>query len=438
MKRYAWLLSVMGVLAVGLWLSAAAWAGDGDCPGGSCGDDTVSAIGDDGPPPCCQDNDAAATDPTAVAADVKTDAEAKLADKAKEAAKPAPALTVARLGQPAPNFLLVDQAGQPHRLSDYRGKTVVLEWVNWGCPFIQRHLAAGTAQALVEKYKDKNVVWLAINSTRNSTAAENKATADKFKLNYAVLDDHRGRVGRMFAARHTPDVRIIDAKGVLAYTGGLDNDPKGDMSDRVNYVDLALTALTGGQSVAVPETKAYGCGVHYQPVGQFTLADQAGKSVSLTDYAGKVVVLEWTNWDCPFVQAHLRAETTSKLAAKYAGQGVVWLMVNSTNYATADANKAAVEKFHLPTVLDDHAGEVGRLYGARTTPDVFVLDANGAIAYEGAIDDNPMGRKDKSTNYVAQALDELLGDKGVSVKETRPYGCSVKYAKKTASVPVGQ
>ncbi len=163
----------------------------------------------------------------------------------------------------------------------------------------------------------------------------------------------------------------------------------------------------------------------------FTLTDQDGKSVSLADHAGKIVVLEWINPDCPFSRRHQERGTMKALAARYAPRGVIWLAVNSTHYWTADKNKQWAQKNTLPyPLLTDSPGTVGKAYDAKTTPDMRVIDPKGAIAYMGAIDDDPGGKKDSPTNYVAQALDELLAGKDVSTPRTRSYGCSVKYPPK--------
>ena len=163
----------------------------------------------------------------------------------------------------------------------------------------------------------------------------------------------------------------------------------------------------------------------------FTLKDQTGKEVRLSDFAGKIVVLEWLNPECPFVQAHYKAGTMVGLAKKYADKGVVWLGVNSTKTATAASNKVFVDDYSLPyPILDDHEGTVGRLFGAKTTPHLFVLDTKGQIAYQGAIDNSPMGKTESGVdkvNYVDQAVAELLKDSPVTVVKTDPYGCSVKY-----------
>ena len=162
----------------------------------------------------------------------------------------------------------------------------------------------------------------------------------------------------------------------------------------------------------------------------FTLTDQNDKKVSLSDHAGKIVVLEWINPDCPFSRRHHERGTLKALAATYAPKGVVFLAVNSTHYWTAQKSKEWATKNNVPyPVLTDSPGTVGKAYDAKTTPDMRVIDAKGTIAYMGAIDDDPGGKKDAPTNYVAQALDELLAGKEVSTPRTKSYGCSVKYAK---------
>ena len=163
----------------------------------------------------------------------------------------------------------------------------------------------------------------------------------------------------------------------------------------------------------------------------FTLADSAGNEVSLSDYEGKVVVLEWLNPDCPFVQRHYKTGTMKNLATEYAGDGVVWLTINSTNYMDAAANAKFKADNGLPyAILVDQKGEVGHLYGAATTPHMYIIDGNGKLVYIGAIDDDPRGSNtEPGTNYVAAALDEVLAGNAVTTAETKPYGCSVKYKK---------
>jgi peroxiredoxin len=168
----------------------------------------------------------------------------------------------------------------------------------------------------------------------------------------------------------------------------------------------------------------------------FTLKDLDGNDVQLSAFKGKIVVLEWTNYDCPFVKDHYGSDkkTTSTLAKKYADKGVKWMVINSTHYTTADATKAWAKKVGLnQTVLIDTDGKVGKLYKAKTTPHVFVIDKEGKVAYQGAVDNAPMGKApegEDSVNYVDKAISELLTGKEVETPVTKPYGCSVKYAKK--------
>jgi peroxiredoxin len=161
----------------------------------------------------------------------------------------------------------------------------------------------------------------------------------------------------------------------------------------------------------------------------FTLKDTEGNSVSLSDFEGKIVVLEWLNPDCPYVQRHYKAGTMKKLATAYDDKGVVWLTINSTHYMDSAANASFKAANQLPyTILVDQSGKVGHLYEAKTTPHMYIIDGGGKLVYIGAIDDDPRGNKDEpATNYVAAALDEVVAGKGVTTAETKPYGCSVKY-----------
>lgn len=166
----------------------------------------------------------------------------------------------------------------------------------------------------------------------------------------------------------------------------------------------------------------------------FTLKDHTGKEYKLSEYRGKVVVLEWFNYECPFCMEHYEKSTAMvDLASKYASKGVQWLAINSTSHQTTEANKAFIEKYNLPfPILDDRDGTVGRLYSATRTPEMFVIDKDGKIVYAGAIDNAPLGKVidgGEKIDYVEKALDELLAGKKISVSKVKPYGCTVKYAK---------
>lgn len=190
-------------------------------------------------------------------------------------------------------------------------------------------------------------------------------------------------------------------------------------------IGVAMTVLIGLASAPALAEVEVG-----QKAPELELEDQAGNRVTLDDHEGSVVVLEWVNPDCPFVQRHHAAGTMKKLAETYAPKGVVWLGVNSTHYMDAEASADFREKHELPyPILVDASGKVGRSYGAVTTPHMFIIDEEGTVVYEGAIDDDPRGQKSSAENYVANALDEVVNDRPVSVAATTPYGCSVKYAK---------
>jgi peroxiredoxin len=166
----------------------------------------------------------------------------------------------------------------------------------------------------------------------------------------------------------------------------------------------------------------------------FKLKNHDGKEVKLADYKGKIVVLEWINQECPFVKYHYEKKPTmNELAARYKKKKVVWLAIDSTNHQKTEKNKKYAEKNKiLHPILDDRSGKVGKAYKATNTPHMFIIDTNGNIAYNGAIDNAPLGKvpKDKElVNYVDQALMELTSSKAVSIPKTKPYGCTVKYKK---------
>jgi peroxiredoxin len=166
------------------------------------------------------------------------------------------------------------------------------------------------------------------------------------------------------------------------------------------------------------------------PAPDFTLEDQNGNQFSLSGLKGKIIVLEWLNPDCPFVQRHYRAKTMTILAEKYKSNDVAWVAINSTHYMNKEDDRKWIDEYKLSySILDDNSGKVGRLYGAKTTPHMFIIDESGTLVYRGAIDDDPKGVKNGNPlNYVDKALEEVIAGKQVSISETKSYGCSVKYA----------
>lgn len=174
-----------------------------------------------------------------------------------------------------------------------------------------------------------------------------------------------------------------------------------------------------------------------QKAPAFTLQDTSGTSHSLSDFDGKIVVLEWTNYLCPFVKKHYRTGNMQALQKEYTGKGVVWLSVNSSapgkqgHFSPAEWQRHIEEQDAAPTaVLLDPDGKVGRAYGAKTTPHMFVINTEGKLLYKGAIDDKATFKPadvETASNYVKEVLDSLLAGEDVDPTENRPYGCSVKY-----------
>jgi peroxiredoxin len=174
-----------------------------------------------------------------------------------------------------------------------------------------------------------------------------------------------------------------------------------------------------------------------KPAPDFTGTDIYGKIVKLSDYTGKIVVIESYNSDCPFCHNQYKTGAMQALQEKLATNGVVWLLVNSVNpknfsHRTPEQarKEMAAEKMDVTAWIDDSSGAIGHLYGMETTPHMFVIDKGGTLVYDGAIDNQPDPFHDpaKAKNYVREAVDELLAGKPVEVSQTKPYGCSVKYA----------
>jgi len=185
-----------------------------------------------------------------------------------------PAVLAAQEQAPASGGLVSDFqlngiGGTLHKLSDYRGKIVVLEWTNPGCPVVQRHYRDGLMPALQKECTNKGVVWLTINSTNPNH--QNYQTPEALKYIYAdwkaaftaLLMDPDGKAGKALGAKTTPHLFVIDKDGKLAYSGAVDDDPRGEKETRTNYIRLAIDSLLKGEAVATTTTKPYGCSVKY-------------------------------------------------------------------------------------------------------------------------------------------------------------------------------
>jgi peroxiredoxin len=175
-----------------------------------------------------------------------------------------------------------------------------------------------------------------------------------------------------------------------------------------------------------------------EPAPNFTATDSYGHPHSLAQYKGKYVVLEWHNRECPYTKKHYDSGNMQKLQKLWTGKGVVWFTVISSapgqqGYVTAADENGYVKRMGAtPTaVLLDPSGDLGHLYGAKTTPHMFVINPQGQLIYDGAIDNKPTTEQSDiagATNYVTAALEESMAGKPVAVRASQPYGCSVKYA----------
>jgi peroxiredoxin len=192
------------------------------------------------------------------------------------------------------------------------------------------------------------------------------------------------------------------------------------------FTMAASTALFAAESPAVGTNAP-----------DFSVTDSKGKTQSVSQYKGKYVVLEWFNPECPFVKKHYGAGNMQKLQEEFTGKGVVWLSIDSSapgkeGHLTAEqANQKMTEwKTKQTALLLDPDGKAGQTYGAKNTPHMFIINPEGKVVYEGAIDSKASANPADitgATNYVKVALDESLGGKPVTTANTKPYGCSVKY-----------
>jgi hypothetical protein len=190
---------------------------------------------------------------------------------------------------------------------------------------------------------------------------------------------------------------------------------------------------TGLSSMARSERVTVG-----QPAPDFSLTDTMGHAQTLSGHKGKFVVIEWSNYDCPFVKKHYGSGNMQRVQKLYTEKGVIWLTINSSapgkqgNYPPEKWNEMIKEKGSAATaVLLDPDGKVGKMFGAKTTPHLFVINPEGVLIYQGAIDDKPSFDPktiEGARNYVEMALDAAMAGKPVETPETQSYGCSIKYA----------
>lgn len=200
---------------------------------------------------------------------------------------------------------------------------------------------------------------------------------------------------------------------------------------------LFANVLLAGMIVAVSGVSAQAAVENGKEAPDFTLTDTSGQTHTLSQHRGSYVVLEWTNYECPFVRKHYDSNNMQALQESFGAKGVVWLSVNSSaagkqgNYSAEEwTQKIAEQNVKAAAVLLDADGQVGNQYGAKTTPHLYIIDPQGVLIYQGAIDSNPSADAadiTSSTNYVSAALDQAMKGEPVAEAVTTPYGCSVKY-----------
>jgi glutathione peroxidase-family protein len=178
-----------------------------------------------------------------------------------------------KLNSPAPDFTLKDHTGKTHTLSDYKGKIVVLEWINFSCPFVKKHYKSGNMQGLQEKYRGQDIVWLTICSSAKGkqghyelSKIEEQLTKNKYKAT-AYLIDEPGDIGKIYEAKTTPHMYIINKEGILVYDGAIDSIPSAkikDIKDADPYVVNMLDKMLKGEKITAKKTEPYGCSVKYR------------------------------------------------------------------------------------------------------------------------------------------------------------------------------
>ncbi|HEX7664278.1 MAG TPA: thioredoxin family protein [Polyangiaceae bacterium] len=235
----------------------------------------------------------------------------------------------------------------------------------------------------------------------------------------------------------TTTIALAGILSILSFTTGCAKSSDGAHADSTQSPTTVTSANVGTTTPAATAATDTGKAAIGQPAPNFTLKDLDGKSVSLADFKGKVVVLEWFNPHCPFVRMSHTKASLKELPQKAIANGVVWLAINSSaagkegSGVAASKEGATTYKMTYPILLDE-SGSVGHMYGATNTPNMFVIDKTGTLVYSGAIDNSPDAEGESPTdgklvNYVSDALDALAAGKPVAVAQTKAYGCSVKY-----------
>lgn len=200
---------------------------------------------------------------------------------------------------------------------------------------------------------------------------------------------------------------------------------------------LMFVALAGAPAKAMGHGDHDGEASHHEMAPAFTATTAAGETISLEDFKGQPVVLEWINFDCPYVKKHYNSGNMQALQERYVEEGVAWITINSSaegkqGHFTGDELKTRMEDNNINAThyVNDVTGEIGKAYDAKTTPHMYVISKDGHIVYQGAIDSIPSADKEdvaKADNYVVAALEAYMAGEDIATPKTQPYGCSVKY-----------
>ena len=360
-----------------------------------------------------------------------------------------PSEVVANDERAAPDITLRDVDGVTHRLSQYRGKWVVLEWTNVDCPSVKALYGARGVRNLQDAYKPRGLVWLTIDAgpAGTRTAAQTKAAVAALGGSpSAVLLDPTGTAGKAFQAQVTPEVRLIAPKGNVVYSGAVQG------AAREPHLATVLQAVAGSKAIPYASKPAQGSRISYgasaaapaqtfrgPKAPEFQLMDTNGFAHKLSDYKGKWVILEWVNYDCPFVkkQYHSSHRSMQLLQQRAARYGIVWLSICSSApgkegaLSSSQANARMRSWGAKPTAyLHDPRGSVGRAYRAAKTPDMRIISPQGTIEYSGGIDSiTSMRASDapRARNYIREAIADIVNKRPIQMRSTKAYGCTVKY-----------
>ena len=355
-------------------------------------------------------------------------------------------------GQPAPDFTAKDISGKTIRLSDYKGKIVVLEplldpygsFSSWS----RKQYESGLMPATQRQCASNGVVWLIIDDSgvrRQRPADLKKAfNSEKMTITDWIIDAFPSpqSVATLYRTKGRPEIEqmyIINQNGILAYTGDVASErTRGDdPSTTTNYLLRAVSESLAGKKVSIPHHEpeldlALSVGPEIgKPAPDFTAKDISGKNIKLSDYKGKIVVMESYENGCPWSTFEYRSDAMQAVQRLLASKGVVWLIVNPgldhQSPATAKREWTRLRMTIADWIIDDPAQSLCRQYGIRVTPQTFVIDKDGVLAYSGAIQDKKMNLTFRGRCYVRDAVNELLAGKKVSLPHVKPLGCMIPY-----------